>query len=396
MLIPSTIAGIISLLAWLYLLFARGGFWRVKKKLAPKLLNAAGHSKRTSCRVAVIIPARNEAGVVGQSIASLLNQVGVHQIHIFLVDDASTDGTADAAGQAAAQVHRAADLTIIQARPLPAGWTGKLWAMQQGIEAAQSFAPQYFLLSDADILHAPDNVATLIAIAENGAYDLVSFMVKLHCVTLAEKLLIPAFVFFFFKLYPTLWISDSHRKTAGAAGGSILVRPEALERAGGIAAIRNQIIDDCALAQAVKQHGGKLWLGLSEATTSLRPYRTFGEIGRMISRTAFNQLNHSLWLLLAALIGLTIVYLLPPLLLLTRYPLPMTLGAAAWLFMAFAYLPMVRFYRLNPLWALTLPLVALFYMGATFHSAVKFWSGYGGEWKGRAQDQPRINANKRE
>lgn len=386
MLIASTIAGIINILAWLYLLFARGGFWRVKKKLAPTLLNAADHTEQTFCRVAVIIPARNEAGVVGQSIASLLNQVDGHEIRIFLVDDASTDGTADAARHAAAQVDRAADLTIIQARPLPAGWTGKLWAMQQGIEAAQLFVPQYFLLTDADILHAPDNIATLVTIAESGAYDLVSFMVRLHCVTLAEELLIPAFVFFFFKLYPTLWISDSHRKTAGAAGGSILVRPEALEQAGGIAAIRNQIIDDCALARKVKQHGGKLWLGLSPATTSLRSYNTFREIGRMISRTAFNQLNHSLWLLLAAQIGLTIIYLFPPLLLLTAHPLPMILGGMAWVLMALAYLPTIRFYRLNPLWAFTLPLTALFYMGATLYSAFRFWSGKGGEWKGRIQD----------
>lgn len=382
MLIASTIAGVISVLAWLYLLPARGGFWRVKKLLPPAL-----PTRQSSCRVAVIIPARNEAGVVGQSIASLLHQIGSHVIQIFLVDDASADGTADAARQAAAQMDRAADLTIIQAGPLPAGWTGKLWALQQGIETAQLFVPQYFLFTDADILHAPDNIAALVAIAESGAYDLVSFMVRLHCVTLAEKLLIPAFVFFFFKLYPTLWICDSHRKTAAAAGGSILVRPEALERAGGIAAIRNEIIDDCALAHTIKQHGGKLWLGLSPTTISLRSYSTFREIGRMISRTAFNQLNHSLWLLLAALIGLTLIYLIPPLLLLSRHPLPMVLGGLGWLMMAFAYLPMVSFYGLNPLWALTLPLTALFYMGATLHSAFRFWSGHGGEWKGRLQDQ---------
>lgn len=374
-------AGVISVLAWLYLLFARGGFWRVSKYLPPAELTAR------SSTVAVIIPARNEAGVIGQSIASLLNQVGGHETHIFLVDDASTDGTAEAAHQAAAQVDRAADLTIIQAGPLPAGWTGKLWALQQGIEAAQLLVPQYFLFTDADILHAPDNIAALVAVAQNGSYDLASFMVRLHCAGPAEKLLIPAFVFFFFKLYPTLWISDSHRKTAGAAGGSILVRPEALARAGGIAAIRNEIIDDCALAKAVKHHGGKLWLGLTPTTVSLRPYNTFREIGRMISRTAFNQLNHSFWLLLAALIGLALIYLLPPLLLLSAHPLAMILGGVAWMLMAIAYLPTIRFYRLNPLWAVTLPLTTLFYMGATLYSAFRFWSGHGGEWKGRLQDQ---------
>jgi hopene-associated glycosyltransferase HpnB len=385
LLIASTIAGIISVLIWLYLLLAHGGFWRVSKHLPPAKLAA-----QSSCRVAVIIPARNEAGVVGQSISSLLNQTGSHSIHIFLVDDGSTDGTAEVARQAAAQAGKSSALTIMEGASLPSGWTGKLWAMQQGVERAREFAPQFFLLADADILHASDSIATLVAIAQNGAYDVTSFMVKLHCATAAEKCLIPAFVFFFFKLYPPSWIRDPHRKTAGAAGGSVLVRPAALEQAGGIEAIRGEIIDDCALARAVKRQGGRLWLGLSEATTSLRPYETFGEIGRMISRTAFNQLNHSVFMLLAALAGLTMIYLLPPLLLFTHHPLPVVLGASAWLMMAFSYLPMVRFYRLSPLWALALPLIALFYMGATLHSALEFWSGRGGEWKGRAQDRKRL------
>ncbi|HLJ25888.1 MAG TPA: glycosyltransferase [Candidatus Angelobacter sp.] len=374
--------GIFSVLAWLYLLLARGGFWQVGRHLPPAKLTG-----QSSCRVAVIVPARNEAEVIGQGISSILHQTGSHSIHIFLIDDASTDGTAEIAGQAAAESGRSSTLTIIQGRPLPSGWTGKLWAVHQGIERAREFAPQFFLLTDADILHAPDNIATLVAVAEQGAYDLASFMVKLHCDTLAERFLVPAFVFFFFKLYPPSWIDDPRRKTAGAAGGSILVRPEALERAGGIEAIRNEIIDDCALARAVKDQGGKLWLGLTGATASLRPYRTFREVGSMISRSAFNQLHHSVLMLLAALIGLTMIYLLPPLLVFAHRPLPVALGASAWLLMTLAYLPMVRFYRLNPLWGLALPLTAIFYMGATLHSAFRFWSGRGGEWKGRTQDR---------
>jgi hopene-associated glycosyltransferase HpnB len=379
------IAGIVSILIWLYLLLGRGGFWRVKKRLAPAGI-IASLREQNSRRIAIIIPARNEAEVIGQSITSLLNQTGNHALHIFLVDDGSTDGTAAAAREAAEQAGKSSALTIITGRALEPGWTGKLWAVQQGIERAREFNPEFFLFTDADIRHAPDNVASLVAIAHSGPCDLASFMVKLQCRTVAEKFLIPAFVFFFFKLYPSSWVSDSHHKTAGAAGGSILIRPEALKRAGGIEAIRSQIIDDCALAQAVKRSGGKLWLGLAEETTSLRSYGTFSEVGKMISRTAFNQLKHSLLFLLAAIAGLTLLYLLPTLLLLTRHPLPMALGATAWLLMTLAYLPMVRFYGLNPLWSLTLPLTATFYMMATLHSAIRYWSGRGGEWKGRAQD----------
>lgn len=379
----ATVAGILTLLIWVYLLLFRGGFWQVKKHMSP-----VRPDEQLSCRVAVIIPARNEAAVIGQSISALLQQASNHAIHIFLVDDASTDGTAEVARQVALQADRTSAITIIEGSPLPPGWTGKLWAVQQGIERARESAPQFFLLTDADILHAPDSIATLVSIAESGNYDLASLMVKLRCATTAEKLLIPAFVFFFFKLYPPSWIADPHRKTAGAAGGSILIRPSALEQAGGIAAIRNEIIDDCALAQAVKRQGGKLWLGLRETTVSLRSYNSFGEIRSMISRTAFNQLNHSLLMLLGTFVGLTIIYLLPPLLLLAHRAIPVTLGALAWLLMALAYLPMVRFYRLSPLWALALPLIALFYMGATLHSAIMYWSGRGGKWKGRTQDQP--------
>jgi len=377
------VVGIITVLVWLYLLLARGGFWRVKKHLGT--VTALGHGQR-SCRMAVIVPARNEAEFIGQSITSLLNQSGNHSIQIFLVDDGSTDGTADVARRAAVKTGKPSALTVIAGLPLPAGWTGKLWAMQQGIQRARESAPDFFLLTDADILHAPDNLATLIAIAEGGSYDLASFMVKLQCRTLAEKFLIPAFVFFFFKLYTPSWISDPQRKTAGAAGGSILVRPRALERAGGIEAIRGEIIDDCSLAKAVKRQGGRLWLGLTPETVSLRPYKTFAEVGRMISRTAFNQLHHSVLILFAAFIGLALMYLAPPLLLFTRHPLTITLGALAWLLMTVAYLPMVRFYRLHPLWALALPFAAIFYMGATLQSAFNFWSGRGGQWKGRVQD----------
>lgn len=381
MLLPT--AGILSVLIWIYLLLGRGGFWRVKKHLTDAL-----PSPQRSYQIAVVVPARNEAEVIGQGLRSLLEQRGSNSIHIFLVDDGSSDGTAEAAQQAAAQVNKSSSLTVIQGSPLPSGWTGKLWAVQQGIERAHGFNPDFFLLTDADILHDSDNLGRLVAIAESGPYDLASFMVKLHCRTIAEKLLIPAFVFFFFKLYPPSWISDPDHKTAGAAGGSILIRPAALERAGGIAAIRSDIIDDCALARVVKRSGGRVWLGLTDATRSLRAYNTVAEIERMIARTAFNQLGHSAWMLILAIMGLTAIYLLPLILLLsTHAPLPIALAATGWLLMSLAYLPMIRFYRLKPFWTLTLPFASMFYMAATLHSAVKFWAGKGGEWKGRAQDR---------
>jgi len=375
------IAGTISVLVWLYLLLGRSGFWRVRRHLPQSLPDM-----ELSSRVAVIVPARNEAEVIRQSIIALLTQTGKHRIRVLLVDDNSSDGTAKVARQAARQAGRSSDLTVVEGQPLPTGWTGKLWAVRQGIEHAREWQPDFFFFTDADILHAADNIAALVSMAEKGRYDLASFMVKLQCHTTTEKFLIPAFVFFFFKLYPPAWISNSRYKTAGAAGGSILVRPEALDRAGGIEAIRNEIIDDCALARIVKRKGGKLWLGMTSSTASLRPYRTFSEVERMIARTAFNQLNHSALMLLMALLGLTVMYLLPPVLLFAHHWLPALLGATAWLLMALVYFPMVRFYRLNLLWSLTLPLTAIFYMAATVHSAFKYWTGRGGEWKGRAQD----------
>ena len=389
------LGGLLTLSIWTYLILFHGWFWRIKGVLVPALRGAHDvSSHRPSAgpaRLAVIIPARNEADVIGRSVTSLLHQAGSVQLEIFVVDDSSSDGTAEAAVTAARNATQGQHLTVIPGKPLIPGWSGKLWAVQQGIERAEakaaSLSPDFFLLTDADIEHAPESVATLVAIAREGPYDLASFMVRLHCETFAERALLPAFVFFFLKLYPPRWIANPRCKMAGAAGGSILIRPKALRRAGGIASIRGEVIDDCALARRVKESGGKIWLGMARETRSIRPYGSFSEIGRMISRGAFNQLRHSAWMLLLALAGLTVTYLAPPALVLFSHRwLPTGLGAAAWLLMAFCFLPMVRFYRLSLLWTLALPVVAIFYMGAAVHSAFKFWSGRGGEWKGRIQD----------
>jgi hopene-associated glycosyltransferase HpnB len=357
--------GAASLAAWVYLFTARGDFWQIKTPPKP----APSAAVKSVC---VIIPARNEESVVGDAITSL------RPWPVILVDDHSSDRTAAIAAEAGA--------SVIQAGPLPQGWSGKLWAISEGLKHAASLAPDYLLFTDADIVHAPGNVAELVARAEAGRLDLVSLMVKLRCRSFAETLLIPAFVFFFFMLYPPRWIARRDRKTAAAAGGCILIRPSALERIGGIAAIRSAIIDDCALARAVKRTGGRMWLGVTNDTRSIRAYKTFADIRAMISRTAFAQLHHSTLLLLGTIAGMAVIYVAPPLLLFTHNPLAAFFGLAAWILMTIAYAPTLRFYGRSVTWAPLLPLIALFYISATFDSALAYWTGRGGMWKDRVQD----------
>ncbi|HXB67941.1 MAG TPA: glycosyltransferase [Candidatus Acidoferrales bacterium] len=374
--------GGISVAIWLYLLFARGGFWRMREA------QPEGTLPNPAPPVVAVIPARNEAAVVAEALASLAAQRYPGAFRIVLADDDSDDGTG-AIAQAAAPPER---LTVVRTSPLPKGWTGKLWAVSAGIDAALSYPAEYLLLTDADIVHPPDNLSALVARAVSGPYDMVSYMAMLECRTLAEQALIPAFVFFFFMLYPPAWVKltkprGGRHGTAGAAGGCILIRRAALERLGGIARISGELIDDCALAAAVQDSGGRVWLGLSTGTRSVRPYAGFGEIGRMISRTAFTQLRHSVWLLIGTVAGLAITYLAPPLLtlLVPRGAAP-GLGAIAWLSMSVAYYPALRYYRRPAFWAPLLPLVAGFYLAATVHSALAYWRGAGGLWKGRVQD----------
>ena len=367
--------GAASLASWIYLLFARGAFWRMRESPPPPW---DGQAKS----VAVVIPARNEESVVERAVASLLEQNYPGSVRVFLVDDHSTDRTIAAAGS-----HER--LTVVKARPLPDGWTGKLWAISEGLERAASTQPDFILLTDADVVHARDNVAGLVARAEAGSLDLVSYMVMLQCRTLAERALIPAFVFFFFKLYPPAWIARRDRNTAGAAGGCILLRASALARIGGIASIRGELIDDCALARAVKRTGGAIWLGLTRETASIRDYQSFGEIRRMIARTAFTQLDYSAIVLIGTIFALAIIYLAPPLLILTRDPIAAVCGSAAWLLMSLSYRPTLRLYGRSIGWAPLLPVVAFFYIVATIDSAVRYWTGRGGLWKGRVLSRVR-------
>jgi len=370
------LAAAAALAIWIYLLVFRGFFWREFAAPAPPAPPLAAPP-----RIAAIVPARNEAPVVARAIASLAAQRYPGPFHIILVDDDSSDATA-ALARAAAPPDL---LTLVHAGPLPAGWTGKLWAISEGLRRAAPFEPDYLLLTDADIVHPPASLESLVARAQAQSCDLASLMATLACRTPAERALIPAFVFFFFLLYPPAWIRDPRRTTAGAAGGCMLIRRSTLEAIGGLEAIRGDWIDDCALARAVKQHGRRVWLGLGHDTLSIRSYGTFADIGRMISRSAFTQLRHSALLLLATVLGLALTYLAPPLLTLLAPQPAAGMAATAWLLMSVAYLPALRFYGRAWFAAPLLPLVALYYLGATVHSAVSYWTGAGARWKGRAQ-----------
>src|SRR5665213_2183307 len=371
----------LPLLIWLYLLLARGGFWRLSTPLAP-----AAPEHDLAAKVVVIIPARDEAAVVGDTIRSLLQQNYGGAIQVILVDDASADGTAHVASEAAASIGASARLTILTGAPLAPGWTGKLWAMSQGVAAATTSdaPPKYLLLTDADIAHAPDNLRRLVARAEAKSLVLTSLMARLSCANAAERLLIPAFVYFFAMVYPFAKVNTPKSRTAGAAGGVMLARADALAAAGGIAAIRTALIDDCTLGALMKGQG-PIWLGLTDRAESIRPYGSVGEIGRMISRSAYAQLNYSPLILIGAVLGMVVTYLAAPLVAIFA-PNPWRwAGAAAWLLMALSFQPTLRFYRRSPLWGLALPAIGALYTAFTVQSAIDVWRGRGGAWKGRAQ-----------
>lgn len=367
---------VIPLAIWIYLILGRGGFWRVPAIAPPAPPGAP------ACRVIAVVPARNEAPLIGRAVRSLLQQQFAGTIQVIVVDDGSSDGTA-AAARAAGDPSQ---VTVIRGSDVPRGWTGKLWALAQGVAATEGRGADYLLLTDADIEHAPQELATLIAGAEAGECDLVSHMVRLSTATPAERFLIPAFVFFFFKIYPPAWIASPRRRLAAAAGGCILIRPQALARIGGLEPIRSRIIDDCALARAVKDSGGRISLQLARDTRSLRVYGSMAEIGAMVARTAFAQLDHSYLAVAGTVLGMFVTYLLPLLLLASGDGLQSVLGLGALLLMSLCYLPMIRFYDLPAAWCVCLPAAALFYVGAVIRSAIDYSRGTGGRWKGRAQD----------
>ncbi len=378
-----TFLAAIPLAIWVYLLVARGYFWRVSEdSFGPKRLEDWP-------RVVAIVPARNEARTISEAVSSLAKQDYPGEFSIIVIDDHSEDGTAALAQQAANEFGASQRVKIHVASPLAPGWTGKLWALNEGIQFATNYSAEFFWFTDADIEHAPDTLRRLVSRAEKESLDLVSLMVLLQAKTLPERLLIPPFLYFFLMLYPPRWIADPNASTAGAAGGCILLRRNVLAPIGGIASIRAEVIDDCALARAVKRRGGKIWMGLTRASVSLRSYGTFAEIRDLIARTAFTQLHYSFLLLIVTLIGLCATYLLAWIAFFTLEDPGWLLASTAISIMTATYGATVRFYGLPWLWALTLPFAAVFYGYATFLSALRYWLGRGGQWKGRAQAQNR-------
>jgi hopene-associated glycosyltransferase HpnB len=377
----------LSLAVWIYLLLARGGFWLARERDDRRTGEGAPRpSPETWPAVTAVIPARDEADVIDASLGSLLRQDYPGPFTIILVDDQSRDGTAGAAHACAARNGAADRLAVVRGRALPGGWSGKLWAIQQGIECVEGEPnpPEYLLLTDADIAYVPDTLRALVARAQARRLVLVSLMAKLRCESLAEHMLIPAFIFFFQMLYPFAWVNRPHASTAAAAGGCMLVRRQALQSIGGIAAIRGALIDDCTLGRALKRVG-PIWLGLTERARSLRAYPRLADVRRMVSRSAYDQLQYSPLLLIGTAAGLALTFLVPSLIALFGYGWAQVLAAIAWLLMALAFQPILRFYRVSPLWGSALPAIATFYLAFTLDSAYQHWRGRGGLWKGRVQ-----------
>jgi hopene-associated glycosyltransferase HpnB len=372
----------LSLLIWLYLFFFNARFWKIWIAEADR--ESISAPKAWPCVVAVV-PARNEAATIAQTVGALAKQDYPGGFSIFVVDDQSEDGTGDIARKAAAETGAGHRFEIRLAPPLAAGWTGKLWALQSGVDAAQAHVPDFFWFTDADVLHSPGTLRSLVSRAERDALALTSLMVLLQTQTFAERLIIPPFLYFFLMLYPPRRTADPKSKNAGAAGGCMLLRNSALVRIGGLTAIRSEIIDDCSLARAVKHSGGLIWMGLTRTSVSVRHYENFSELRDMIARTAFTQLKYSALQLVGTLAGLAFTFITPVVLALSTNPRIWLSALLAWCLMSASFLPTVVFYRLSPIWSPFLPVAAIFYSYATFLSAIRYWLGRGGQWKGRAQ-----------
>jgi len=362
-----------ALLVWIDLAAFHGSFWRSGPVLS------ASSAPFGRAKVAVVIPARDEAESIRAVLESLLAQDYSGSLSILLVDDNSTDGT----GEIAAQFVSDERLTILHGQPLPSGWSGKLWAVHQGLEHKNAQTADYVLLTDADIVHAPGHVSALVAKAESDGLEMVSEMVRLRCKTFVERALIPAYIFFFQMLYPFARVANPKRRIAGAAGGTMFVSRVALDRIDGVSRIRHQLIDDCALAHEIKSTGGRIWLGHAELATSERVYAKWIEVWNMIARTAYVQLKHSPLLLLSCVASMFLLYCAPVLWAVFARGLTQVLGIEIWLLMALLFQPTLRRYRRDPLWGLALPAIALFYMAATVASAVRHSLGHGGGWKNR-------------
>jgi hopene-associated glycosyltransferase HpnB len=381
-----TLAGFISVAGaavWVYLLGFRGMFWRLHER---DDADAVSFPEMWPS-VAAIVPARDEIATIERAVGSLLVQDYPGEFRIVVVDDQSSDDTGP---RAQALDGNGARLEVLRGTEPPSGWTGKLWALKQGVVHAGAAAPDYLWFTDADIVHSPDNLRRLVARAETGRRVMVSLMARLRCESFAEQVLIPAYVFFFAMLFPFSRVNRPGDSTAAAAGGCILLDREALERAGGIDSIRGEIIDDCALSRRMKKQGA-IWLGLTERAVSVRPYPHMRDIRRLIARSAYAQLGYSPLLLMGTLAGMFVIYGAPPFIAMTGSDVERAAAGLSWLLMSAAFQPVLHFYRRSPLWGVALPLIGLFYAAFTLDSAIQFWRGRGGMWKGRIQTVTRQN-----
>lgn len=380
----SDVLGLLCVVLWSYLICGRGGYWlsAIRDTAYP-----VGTSDRFPA-VAVVVPARNESEFIEASVRSLLRQEYSGRFELFIVDDDSSDDTAAIATRAAANAPDRPTV-VIRSKGPGRGWTGKLSALNEGVAVAERSSPEYLLFTDADIVHAPDTVAWLVRQAIAGQYVMVSLMAKLRCESFAERSHVPAFIYFFQMLFPFSAVCRPGSNVAAAAGGCILLRTDALKNAGGIAGIRNALIDDCSLAAKLKTVG-PIWLGLTERVRSVRSYDSLSDVRHMISRSAYAQLRYSPLLLAATTIGLLVTFVAPALLAIFAAGAPRYMGVVSWLAMALSFVPTLRFYRLSPLWSLTLPAIALLYLYYTLNSAYQYIRRRGGQWKGRVHDAPSL------
>ncbi|MFJ7627061.1 glycosyltransferase [Streptomyces sp. NPDC097595] len=374
-----------SLVAWVWLLLGQGFFWRTDQRLPSRAAPERWPS------VAVVVPARDEAAMLPVSLPSLLAQDYPGTAEVFLVDDCSKDGTGDVA-RALSVRYGGLPVTVVSPGEPEPGWTGKLWAVRHGIALARAREPEYLLLTDADIAHEPDSLRELVAAAESGGFDLVSQMARLRVASVWERLVVPAFVYFFSQLYPFRWINRERGRTAAAAGGCVLLRTEAAVRAGVPDSIRQAVIDDVSLARAVRRSGGRIWLGLADRVDSVRPYPCLADLWRMVSRSAYAQLRHNPLVLAGTVLGLALVYLAPPVTLVAGVlgggAVAAWAGGVAWAVMAGTYMPMLGYYRQSLWLAPLLPFTALLYLLMTVDSAVQHYRGRGAAWKGRTYARP--------
>ncbi len=390
------LAGSVSLLVWVWLVAARGRFWTTGQRLDPDE-GPASAQPLDYPPVAVIVPARNEAGTLPSTLPALLRQEYPGPYSVFLVDDSSEDGTAQVVQAVAEEAGASERLTVVSAGPLPQGWAGKVWAMQRGLEASASTGAPLVMFTDADVLHPPSSLRLLCRKVLDGGLDMASLMVLLRARTPWERLLVPAYVYFFAKLYPFRHVNDGRRSTAAAAGGCMLLRRDALDPDLGLRPIASEIIDDCALARLVKERpGARLWLGLSREARSIRPYGGLSGVWRLVARTAFTQLGHSPWLLLGTVLGMLLTYCAPPVAVAVGLAAlaagPSWAGAwlagtglGGWLLMSGSYVPMIRWHGVGAGWSLLLPVTAALYTLMTVDSALRWRRGVGGGWKGRTR-----------